>query len=37
VALDAETPGEAVALRPVRKLVRKGGVVQAREGRYIAS
>ena len=37
VALDAETPGEAVALRPVRKLVMKGGVVLAREGRYIAS
>ena len=37
VALEAETPGEAVALRPVRKLVMKGGVVLAREGRYIAA
>lgn len=35
VALEAESPAEAVALRPVRKLVMKGGTVLAREGRYI--
>ena len=34
VALDAETPAEAVALRPVRRLVMKAGVILAREGRY---
>jgi cytosine deaminase len=34
VALEAETPAEAVALRPVRKLVMKAGVILAREGRY---
>jgi cytosine deaminase len=35
VALDAETPAEAVALRPVRRLVMKAGVILAREGRCV--
>jgi len=32
VALEAETPAEAVALRPVRRLVIRKGVILAREG-----
>jgi cytosine deaminase len=35
VALEAETPAEAVALRPVRRLVMKAGVILAREGRCV--
>lgn len=36
VAVDAETPAEAVALRPVRRLVMKAGTILAREGRCTA-
>ena len=34
IAVDAETPTEAVANRPARKLVMKAGVILARDGRY---
>lgn len=35
VAVGAETLGEAVANRPARRMVMKGGVVVGREGRYV--
>jgi cytosine deaminase len=34
VAVEAETPTEAVALRPPRKLVMKAGTILARDGAY---
>ena len=35
ITVDAETPTEAVANRPPRKLVMKGGVILARDGQYV--